>query len=338
MNVRVENNIININRNNWSDFVKNHPNGNIFQTPEIYELYSRSNLYEPITLFALNTQNNIIGVLVVVIQREYKGLLGRFTSRAIIWGSPLVYSADIAETLLSFYNKLVKRKAIYSQFRNIFPVENIIMAFEKEGYRFQGHLNIIIDLKKGKEILWQEIHKNRKKEIRKGLDRGLIVKIEKINVTEILSVLFQMLQKLYKKIGLPIPSFSFFQNAVSILEPLNLLFTFVAYVDKRIVGFRMVLAYGPLIYDWYAASDEDYLNYRINDILPWEIMCWGCNEGYKTFDFGGAGNPNKPYGVRDYKIRFGGELVNYGRFQKIHNYALYLIGLAGIKTIRLIKR
>ena len=34
--------------------------------------------------------------------------------------------------------------------------------------------------------------------------------------------------------------------------------------------------------------------------------------------FGGAGKPDKPYGVRDYKLKFGGQLVNWGRFEKVH--------------------
>jgi len=32
----------------WSSFVYNHPNGNIFQTPEMYEVYKQTKNYEPI--------------------------------------------------------------------------------------------------------------------------------------------------------------------------------------------------------------------------------------------------------------------------------------------------
>ena len=34
----------------WSEFVYNHPHGNIFQTPEMAEVYKRTKNYEPITL------------------------------------------------------------------------------------------------------------------------------------------------------------------------------------------------------------------------------------------------------------------------------------------------
>jgi len=34
----------------WSSFVYEHPNGNVFQTPEMYEVYENTKNYEPIFL------------------------------------------------------------------------------------------------------------------------------------------------------------------------------------------------------------------------------------------------------------------------------------------------
>ena len=36
--------------NKWSEFVLNHPHGNIFQTPEMAEVYRRTKIYEPKTI------------------------------------------------------------------------------------------------------------------------------------------------------------------------------------------------------------------------------------------------------------------------------------------------
>ena len=36
-------------------------------------------------------------------------------------------------------------------------------------------------------------------------------------------------------------------------------------------------------------------------------------------DFGGAGKPDEPYGVRTFKAKYGGELVNYGRYVCVHS-------------------
>ena len=77
--------------------------------------------------------------------------------------------------------------------------------------------------------------------------------------------------------------------------------------------------------DWYAGADDNYLEFRPNDVLVWEVLKWGKISNYSLFDFGGAGKPNVPYGVRDYKLKFGGELVNFGRFEIVNKPVLYFI-------------
>lgn len=325
-----------LNTGEWVNFVLNHPNGNIFQTPDIFDVYSKSELNEPIVFFAIEDKK-IHGVLLAIIQKESKGLIGKFTSRSIIIGGPLVYNPDVAYSLLLEYNKLVRRKAIFSQFRNIFYIADLKVSFKNAGYSYEDHLDILIDLEKGEEIIWAEIHKNRKKEIKNGLKKGLKANIIVVQNSTILPELYQILRSLYEKIGLPVPSFNFFNNAVNTLETNGLLKTFIASVDNKIIGFRMVLTFKSLIYDWYAASINGYLNFRPNDVLPWEIINWGVKHGYKTFDFGGAGKPDKQYGVRDYKIKFGGELVNFGRFKKIHHLPVYSLGKIALPFYKVLK-
>ena len=40
----------------WSEFVLNHPRGNIFQTPEMAEVYRRTKNYAPVTLAVVDTK------------------------------------------------------------------------------------------------------------------------------------------------------------------------------------------------------------------------------------------------------------------------------------------
>jgi len=39
----------------------------------------------------------------------------------------------------------------------------------------------------------------------------------------------------------------------------------------------------------------------------------------------GLGKPEEPYGVRDFKARFGGRWVNYGRFSRVNKRVGYAI-------------
>jgi serine/alanine adding enzyme len=63
---------------------------------------------------------------------------------------------------------------------------------------------------------------------------------------------------------------------------------------------------------------------RVKSIYPaecitWHRIDWGRGHGFAHYDFGGAGSPHKRYGVRDFKAKFGGQLVNFGRYRKVYS-------------------
>jgi serine/alanine adding enzyme len=323
----------NVSIEKWREFVDQHPNGTIFQSPAMFELYERVHLYEPVLVIAFLNEE-IKGLMLAVIQKEHNGLLGKFTARSLISGGPLVYENSVAGEIIKTYTDHIKGKVIYSQFRNLFDTVKFEASFSQAGYRRSDHLDIIFDLQKKEEELWSEVHVNRKKEIKNGIKKGVAISQIRLVGSDEIMIIYSLLKKLYKKIGLPLPAVEFFKSAIEIFESKGQLQTFVAKVESKIIGFRMVLLFKDLIYDWYAASDDEYLNYRPNDILPWEIMKWGAGHNYKVFDFGGAGKPDVAYGVREYKLKFGGELVNYGRYEKIHKPLLYKLGKMGISILK----
>jgi serine/alanine adding enzyme len=72
------------------------------------------------------------------------------------------------------------------------------------------------------------------------------------------------------------------------------------------------MPFKDIIYSWYSGYDIAFSKTCPNDSLVWHILEWGAKNGYSSFDFGGAGRPDEPYSPRDFKAKFGGELVNYG--------------------------
>jgi lipid II:glycine glycyltransferase (peptidoglycan interpeptide bridge formation enzyme) len=70
------------------------------------------------------------------------------------------------------------------------------------------------------------------------------------------------------------------------------------------------------------------------ELLMWHILKWGAENGYRTYDFGGAGNPDEKYGVRDFKAKFGGRLVCFGRNTFVHDPALLRLSTFGYSLLR----
>ena len=67
----------------WTDFVKGHPNGNIFQTPSMYFALAKSKLIEPFLVAILDQNDQLLGIMVAQIQKQYDGYLGRYTSKGL---------------------------------------------------------------------------------------------------------------------------------------------------------------------------------------------------------------------------------------------------------------
>jgi lipid II:glycine glycyltransferase (peptidoglycan interpeptide bridge formation enzyme) len=326
-----------ISRNNWSKFVLNHKSRNIFQTPEIYDVYKYTTNYEPIFL-AHNKGNEIAGILLAVIQKEYNGILGALTSRAIVWGGPLVKDNDAIrlDEILKKYDAEIKNKAIYSQFRNLWKwSDEEKKVFLSNGYIYEDHLDIINKIENEKSI-WANFKSSARNKIRKSINNNLIFR--EIKSKEEINEIYSILKSVYNRAKLPLAEKNLFESAYKILNDKNLIKFFVACKDDRIVGCRIVFTYKKIIYDWYAGAKSEFYKFNPNDFLPWKIMEWGSKNGYEKFDFGGAGKPNEPYGVRDFKLKFGGELVNFGRFQKIHKPLLMKVGKVGLEIFSFLRK
>ena len=125
-----------IDKTKWSEFVYNHPHGNVFQTPEMYEVYQSTKNYEPVFLAVVNNRDEIAGTLLAVIQKEYSGVLGNFTARSIIHGGPLIKDddpGDVADKIkkaLEFGKMMDGREKIKHLDVNIIT-RKIIRVYEK---------------------------------------------------------------------------------------------------------------------------------------------------------------------------------------------------------------
>ncbi len=318
--------------------MKNHPNGNIFQTPEMYEIYLKTMNYEPVLVAVFDeSSDELIGTLLAVIQKEHKGVLGNVSSRAIIIGGPLVKDNDakILKFILEAFNEKIKKRAVFSQFRNLWDWKEHKIIFEEIGFMYDAHLDILINLNLTQEELNKTIKREKRRNLTKSRNKG--VTFEEITGIDDFKKGLELIKSTYQRIKLPMPNDSFFLNAYEIMNKSGYIKIFGCRTEDEIIGIRMTLNYKGLVYDWYAGSDYNFKNMYPNDFLIFEILLWGLETEYKTFDFGGAGKPNIPYGVRDHKMKFGGELVEFGRFEKVHKPKLMYVAKAGLELYKLIK-
>jgi len=308
----------------WSDFVSNHPDGNIFQMPEMYEVYSATVGFDPVFI-AILEGDLIKGLMLAVIQTEVTGIAGRFTKRSIIKGGPLIVDSEkeILDLILTQYDSFVKRKVMYTQVRNWTENSQIKNVFKDHEYQFMEHMNILIDLQPPEEQLWLNMKRTKRNRIRKANGENITCRFEDHQFGLIDS--YHVLKQVYSKIKLPIPRFEFFANLwLKSFDNARLLIYNAEFEDK-VIATRLILAFNQRLYLFYAGALQEYNNKCVNDLMNWELMLWGKREGYQVFDFAGAGNPNKAYGVRKYKMKFGGTIIYPGRYEKVYRPQLFKV-------------
>lgn len=304
----------------WSEFVYSHPYGNIFQTPEMAEVYKRTKNYEPITLVAVDSGDEMLAVLQAVVIKEMKSVLGSFSARSIIQGGPLLIEGEkgieALKVLIGHYDKLAQKKALYTQIRTMWDTADVSNFFERIGYTYEDHLNILIDLRKPKNDLWSSLTKSRRRGVKNARKRNLIIEV--MEDKKMIPVFYGLLRETYRGVKIPLADVSLFEAIYDILVPKNMARFFLVKHDGEYIGGRVVLLFNKTVYTWYRGSKPEFLKFYPNDLMGWDTIERYNGKGYHLLDFGGAGKPKENYGVRDFKMQFGGQLVNCGRFEKIY--------------------
>ena len=92
------------------------------------------------------------------------------------------------------------------------------------------------------------------------------------------------------------------------------------------------------VYEWFACGkDGEFKNIHPSSLTKYAGLQYAAEHGIR-FDMMGAGAPGDGgYGVRDFKLEFGGELLEFGRFKGVLNRPLYLVGTLGVKILKKLK-
>lgn len=326
----------NIDQQQWQTLANDSSTATWFQTSEAYQFYV--SVSAEMLPFAIGVVENekLMGVVMGYVTKERKNWKQFFTRRAIIIGGPLL-NENISDIALSkllcavksrFNNKQIPflQKPIYVEMRNFHNYSRWQSIFEQCGFSYQPHLDI--------HVLCNETHKmseQRQRQVKKAIKNGVVIK-EATSEKEIKDW-YKILKNLYaEKIRTPLFSEEFFLQFYRQKVGKYLLVKF----QKKVIGGMMCpILNNNSIYEWYVCGlDEEYKEQYPSVMATYAAIEHAKKSKIEMFDFMGAGKPNIPYGVRDFKMEFGGKLVEYGRFLYIRNPFLYEIGKLGVKFLK----
>jgi lipid II:glycine glycyltransferase (peptidoglycan interpeptide bridge formation enzyme) len=326
-----------IDKEKWNEFVRTHPNGNIFQTPEMAEVYKQTKNYEPISLAVVDdSTDELLALVLGVIIKEMNGVFEPFASRSIILGGPLFINCEkelqAFNMLMDAYEAGVGKKALYTEIRMLHDIPEFSSLMPNHGYAFEDHFNALISLNKSKDELWNQIKRDRRRGIKKAQNSG--VYIEEIQDKTEIDIAFNLIKETYKNAKIPLADISLFKSIYDILLPKKLATILFAKLKDEYLATQVALLYNSTINAFYTGAERNYLSLHPGDLLIWHLLEFGAGNNYKLFDFGGGGAPNKNENLRFYKSRFGTEFPNYGRYKKIHSPLKMKIAEKGFSVYR----
>ncbi len=357
-----------IDREEWSRLVRTSATGTWFQTPEAYEFFaSMPEFFRPFVVAIINDANGdngdatlnggaLRGVCVGYVTKEKNAIKQYFTRRAIIIGGPCLAddcSMDEAETLMKAVrqqlvigNWPLVNAPIYIETRNFNDYSRWKGAFEKAGFEYQKHLNFHVDTS-SVEIVEANLGKSRKRDIRTTiregvtiveLNGGLINDDATLNgeMIRLVHEYYEILSDLYKtKVKTPLFPESFFQTLAKHPDARFLL----TELNSKIIGGTVCVAQeGKCLYEWFACGEDGvYPHVFPSCYATYSGIRYAAEHNMPRFDMMGAGKPDGAYGVRDFKAKFGGKEVEYGRFICVTKPVLYKIGAVGVKILKKLK-
>ena len=322
--------------NKWNTLILKSPYSTPFQTHEFYKFYNSVPGLSA-EVFAVEDSDDLKSLCVVTIQRE-EGIKAYFSRRAIIYGGPIYIDADYetVKYLLHNINLVLNKKVIYMEVRNYVDFGKLKPFYVNAGWKWLPYMNIILPLKGSSpnDVLGLMKY-NRRRQIKLSLAEGATYR--EANDTSDVKNIYMILKELYsKKVKLPVPDLNFFQalfrSAIGKV--------FVILHNNRIIGGAFCLYLeNKSIYTMYYCGIRNYHK----KIFPTHLSIlaaidFGIQNKLEFLDFMGAGLKHKEYGVRKYKKEFGGEVLEYGRFRKINNLFLFVIGELGLRILKLMKK
>jgi hypothetical protein len=321
---------------NWKLFVEKHPQGNVFHTPEMFRVFAQAKGFEPM-LWAVVRGDGQVEALFLPVRVTLNNLLRPLTTRSISYGSvlcsPTHEGRKALALLLNTYVRENRATCLFTELRNISDLQDEQPVLCEQGFVYEEYLNYLVELTPSPEQVFLNIGARTRKNIKRGLNKGE-VSIQEVTAAGQIDMCYNLLSQTYQAAKVPLANRSLFQAAFDLLYPKKMIRFMLAYVGDVPVAVSVELLYKDVMVGWYGGTDRSYSKYVPYDLLMWQILKWGAENGYRLYDFGGAGKPGEEYGVRDHKAKFGGKLVCYGRNTYVHLPGVLWLSRQGYHFVR----
>jgi hypothetical protein len=293
----------------WENFIKSNIEATIFHHPAWIQVLSDCYGFKPfIAVVCDNTGNIRAGV-------PMAGVGGWLTGHRWVslpfsdYCNPLFDDPIWLTTLTDGLMQVSREKSVPDvELRWGFPPTEGILPVSQ----FVLHT---LRLDRDIEKVSKEVHRTQYQNVKRAEREGIV--IERGKGLEEMRIFYHLQCLTRRRHGLPVQPWKFFEQLYYQLLERGLGFILLAKQAERYLAGGVFLCMQQTLTYKYAASDDQEKQFiRSNHLLTWNAIQWGCNNGFKRFDFGRCDLEDA--GLRTFKIRWGAEesILYYSYFFK----------------------
>jgi FemAB-related protein (PEP-CTERM system-associated) len=312
-------------KENWESYVLNHQQGTFFHLIGWKSVIEKTFRHKAFYLIAEkgeeisdrkgNAENKrkIIGILPLFLIKSFIFCKSLVSIPFAAYGGILADSHEIARKLLDRAKEIThSEKLDYLELRNRngkvenLPTKNLYVTFRRA---------ISEDLESNLEA----IPRKARRMIRQAEKAGLTYEFGNRKLTP---DFYEIFARSYHRLGSPVFSVKLFHNLLEeVNNQSNILL--IRHPDGKPIAGVLTFFYKDVVLPYYAGSLFEYRDLAPNDFMYWQLMKYGCENGYKVFDFGRSKVDTGSY---DFKRHWGLEP------EPLH-YQYFLSGLGEIPNI-----
>ena len=293
----------------WNEFVKVHKNATLFHTVEWKKVLEETFGYKPEYLVVKNSEGKLVGVSPAF---SVKTLFGKvIVSQPFFeYGGPIVENGfeEAYNEILSFYRDKVENERIkYVEIRILPDGEKQPEHFDNTGFvkQFKAY-DFYIDVK-GKDFekdIWLGLYTKKSRvrnSVKKAIKSGM-----RVAEDDDIDIYYELYIKTIAKLGSPPYPKTLFENLKKYVNCSSVRFTY-AYLKDKPIAAMMSFPYNNRDLMVSLVSDENYQEYRANDLLYNEQIEYATKNKFEIVDLGRT-RPDSPY--ERYKRKWGATKID----------------------------
>lgn len=276
----------------WDRFVLSHPGGSPNHLMAWQRMVQNTFGHQPVHLVAKTESGAPIGILPLFVVRSR--IFGRLlvSTPLAAYGGILANSEAASQAIFKRAGEIAKELNVqFFELRNFLNALSVDSLLRKDLY-----VTFRTELQADSEQKMLSIPRKTRAEIREGIRNQLEFRVDGIGANEF----FDVFSRSVRDLGTPVFPKRLFVNGLQQFGSNCKIFS-VHWKDK-LVAAVWTLFYKDEVVPYFGGSIHEYNRLAVNNFMYWMLMKYGCEQGYRIFDFGRS---KKDTGSFDFKKRWG---------------------------------